>query len=204
MYTKAKIFNLALGALLLQKRISDPTTDTSNENKVLETHYDVAFRSTIEDLDLDSMSTEETLALVTADPTALWLYAYLYPANCSFFRRIQSTSNVDNRTTHIPKRISIYQGQKVIFTNEEDAIGEFIPHDISLSTLSANAGLAIAYRLAILSAPLVVGKGSLKLRESIEKQYILAKGEAQEQDRRENFSFNDESIDSEFVEARLE
>ena len=204
MYTKAKIFNLALGALLLQKKISDPETDTSNENKVLGTHYDVAFQSTLEDLDLDSTSTEEVLALVATDPNTLWLYAYLYPANCAFFRRIQSVSEVDNRTTHISKRVSMYQGQKVIFTNEEDAIAEFIPHDISLTHLSANVGLAIAYRLAFLSSPLIVGKGALKLRESIKQDYLLAKGEAQEKDKRENFSFNDESIDSEFVEARLE
>ncbi len=111
---------------------------------------------------------------------------------------------IDNRSTHIAKRVGIFEGQKVIFCNEVDAVAEMIPYDVPLSALSANAGLAVAYRLAIMSAPLATGKGAQKLISDIEKKYITAKAEAQAQDERENFVFVDERISSEFVESRLE
>lgn len=206
MYTKAKIFNLALSQLLLQRQIADPDTDFSNENKVLNTNYDSAFRSTLEDLDLDSTSTQVTLELIEEDPEDFpnWKYVYKYPSVCAFFRRIKSTAEMDNRSTHIPKRIGMFGAQKAVFTNELDAVAEIIAHDVPLGMLSATVGLAIAQRLAALSAPLIVGKGAEKLRDAIEKRYLILKAEAQEQDRRENFNFTDPEVESEFVEARLE
>lgn len=202
MYTKAQIFNLALGAMLLSRRITNTETETSNENVVLNTHYDVAFRATLEDLDLDSTSTEATLALIEVDPVTQWKYAYAYPTDCAFLRRIKSEYKLDCRYTHIPKRVAIHEGAKVIFTDQEDAIVEYVSYDVPLSTLSATVGLAIAYRLAILAAPLVTGKGAAKLVTDIQAKYMVAKAEAQEQDRRENFNFVDEAIDSEFVAER--
>ncbi len=208
MYTKAKIFNLALGALLLQRQVANADTDQSNEAKVLNQHWDVALRSTLEDLDLDSCSAPVQLELmvtfdVNANPAPLWLYAYKYPSNCAFFRRIRSCVRTDAKQTHIPKRVGLYNNQKAIFTDMASAVAEIIPTDLPLSVLSATAGLAVAYRLAVLSAPLATGKGAAKLVEQIAKSYIVTKAEAQAQDERENFSFQDDAVISEFVNARL-
>lgn len=203
MFTKAKIFNLALGALLLQRQVSNADTDKSNEATVLRNHYDVAFRGTLEDLDLDSTSTQAALELVEEDPNDLWDFAYKYPNNCAFLRRLQSSVTTDNRTTHIPKRVAIHDDKKVILTNQEDAIAEFIPLDVPLNSLSATVGLCIAYRLAVLSAPLATGKGAAKLISDIEKKYVAAKADAQSQDKRENFNFEEDEVISEFVETRL-
>lgn len=202
MYTKASIFNLALGALLLQRQIENPETDRSNECKVLLNHYDTAFRSALQDMDLDSTSSQITAELVEEGPNDLWLYSYKYPSDCVFLRRIQSLADIDNRTTHIPKRVTVKDGQKVVYTNQSEAIFEYISKDVPLSSLSASAGLAIAYRLAILAAPLVTGKGAKTLMEQIKDKYVVAKAEAQEIDRLENFNFVDPSVESEFVEAR--
>lgn len=203
MFTKAKLFNLALGALLLQRQIANPDSDQSNEAKVLGTFYDTAWQSALSDMDLDSTSTMVTLALVARDPIHGWKYAYKYPSNCAFFRRIKSCARTDDRYTHIPKHVTIFNGQKVILTNQCDAIAEMIPTDFPLSTLSASAGLAVAYRLAILAAPLATGKGAARLIAEIEKKYIVAKSEALQQDERENFVFEDPSVTSEFVAERL-
>lgn len=203
MYSKAKIFNIALGALLLSRQITDADTDTSNEAKVLNTHWNTALRSALEDMDLDSTATEVTLELIEEDPTDLWGYAYKYPSNCSFLRRIVSGERMDNRSSHIPKRVAMHDGVKAIFTNEVEAKAEIIPHDFPLGSLSANAGLTIAYKLALLAAPLATGKGAQRLIEAIEKKYAIAKAEAQDQDRRENFNFVDDEIESEFVEERM-
>jgi hypothetical protein len=202
--SKAKIFNLALGALLLQRRIANTETDTSNENKVLETHYETAFMATLEDLDLDSTSSEVTLELVASDPNDRWLYAYKYPLKCAFLRRIVSPVVTDTRATHIDKRVGIHEGQKVIFTNESEAIAEIIMNDVPLSSLSSIASLAIALRLATLAAPLITGKGAEKLIASLEKRYAVTKAEAQDHDRRENMNFLSDEEESEFVAARME
>ncbi len=187
MYTKEKIFNLALGALLLQRRIIDAATELNNENKVLNTHWDTALYATLEDLDLDGTSSPVTLALLESDPNDQWSFAYLYPSKCVLLRRIGMHANL-----------------KVIFCNEELAVAECIMADIPLTSLSASAGLAVAYRLAMLAAPLITGKGAGKLIEGIQAKYVVAKAEAQEKDGIENFNFAEDGEDSEFVEARLE
>jgi hypothetical protein len=204
MYTKEQIFNLALGALLLQREITNAATDRSNECRVLNTHYTVAFWTTLQDLDLDSTSSQVELELIETAPNDgdVWQYAYRYPSTCVFLRRLQSCSTIDNRYTHIPKRVAIHEGEKVIFTNQKEAIAEYIPSTIALSTLIAPAGLCIAYKLAMLSSALVVGKGAQKLKEELMSKYMIFKSEAQEQDRRENMNFVDEAIESEFVAVR--
>lgn len=204
MQSKAKIFNLALSALLLQRRIVNTDTDTSNEGKVLESHYEVAFMSALEDMDLDSTSSIITLELLEEEPNDLWYYAYKYPRRCAFLRRLVSGVVTDTRSTHIDKRVAIHEGQKVIFTNQMEAKAEIIMNDIPLSSLSSTAIIAISLRLAVLSAPLIVGKGADKLMKSLEGRYILAKADAQDHDRRENMNFLTDEEESEFVAARTE
>jgi hypothetical protein len=201
--TKAKIFNLALGALLLQRQIVDTDTDKSNENQVLNTYWDLAFSSTLEDLDLDSTSSPITLELITADPNEQWDYAYKYPSDCIKLRRIQSDYVVDNRDSAILKRIGMLGNQKAIFTTQESAVAEYLSDNIRVSSLSPSAALAIGYKLAWLAAPLIVGKGAKALRETNQQFYVFFKTEAQEHDRNENFNFREESLDSEFVSSRL-
>lgn len=213
MYSKETIYNLALGALLLQRQVISATTDQSNEVKVLNTYWDIAYRATLEDMDLDSTSTEVLLTLVAMDPNLalslkdqtgnIWKYAYQYPTNCAFFRRIKTQVVMDNKRTHEPKKVMMLKQQKVILCNKQYAVAEIIPYDLPIGTLSATAGIVIAHRLAMLAAPLITGKGAQKLILEIEKKYTIYKAEAQAQDERENFSFQEDCVLSEFVDERL-
>jgi hypothetical protein len=203
-YTKPKIYNLALSSLLLAKEVVDVDTDKSNEVRVLNIHYDIALESTLKDLDLDSLSTPITLELIEELTEGPWKFAYKYPSTCAFFRRIKSQAVTDTNRTHISKRVAMHNGQKVIFTNEEEAVAECIPNNIPLVALSSMAGMALAYQLAYLSAPLIVGKGAKALRDSLLQAYVVAKAEAQEDDARENFNYESDDIRSEFVAARIE
>lgn len=206
-FTKAKIYNLTLSALLLAEEVIDIDTNKTNNVSVLNRFYDIALESTLQDLDLDSLSQPITLELLadlaSTDANVPWEYVYKYPTNCVFLRRIESLVPTDNKSTHISKRTGLYEGQKAIFTNEFQAIGECIPKDVPLEALSPMAGLSVSYSLASLSAPLIVGKGAKKLRESIEQRYIISKLQAQETDSLENFNYESEWQRSEFVEARL-
>ena len=201
-YTKEKIFNLALNALLLSRQITNADTDKGNEVTILRNNYEIAFNATLEDMDLDSTSSQVTLELHAEKPNHLWDYAYKYPSDCAFLRRIQSCVEIDDRYTHIPKRVAMIASQKVILTNETAAVAEYISNLVSIASLSATAGMCVALRLAILSAPLITGKGAKTLIESLETRYKSTRAEAQEQDARENFNFTDERQMSEFVKER--
>lgn len=204
MWTKAKIYNEALGFLLLQRQIENTDTDKSNEAKVLNTHFDAAFRSALEDMDLTSTSSQVTLELLQPNPNALWSYAYKYPVDCALFRRIQSCDRMDDRSSHIPREVRMLGTTKAIFTDQVDAIGEYISANVPISSLSASAGLAVAAMLAILSAPLVTGKGARGLKQELLEKYALFKANAQEQDQMESFSYTPPWKESEFVAARFE
>lgn len=201
-YTKVQIYNLALGALLLTRRINDIDADNSTEVRVLNTHWETALNSTLEDMDLDGTSSTKALELLSINPTIHWQYAYKYPTDCTFLRRIQSYSLKDTRTSQIPRRVAVLSGQKVIFCNEPEAVIEYISTDVPLAVLSSNAGLAVAYKLAMLASALITGKSANKVKDDIQKSYAMARMEAQETDRLENATFDDAATQSEFVEAR--
>lgn len=204
MYTKTQIFNLALGALLLSRRTVNADTDSTNEVVTLRTHWDAALAHVLGDMDLDSTATQAALTLIEDYPEDFpeWTYVYRHPSNCAKFRRIKSCQIMDDRDSHIPKLIRIYDGEKAIFTNEVEAIGEMILTNIDIGELSAPAGLALAYHLAFLSSPLIVGKGAKKLMDEIYSKYLVYKASAQELDQDENFNFTDPANESEFVKAR--
>jgi len=207
MYDKAKIYNLALSALLLQRQISsDPSTDKSNEAKVLNQWYDIAFHSTLQDLDLDSTMDQVTLSLIEKDPNDLWTRAYSYPSDCVYLRRLIDVNDIkrqDNEYTHHDKQVRRFKGQKAILTDLENAAAEYISSNLGLNELNAMAGLAIAYRLAMLSVPLIVGKGAANLRQKLQQDYIIFKTEAQEKDKWENFRYVHPAYESPWVYERI-
>lgn len=203
-YTKSKIYNLALSALLLAREVSEIETDKSNEVRVLNIHWDVALESTLKDLNLDSLSSPIPLELISELDGNPWLYVYKYPTTCGLLRRLVSGTLTDNNRTHISKRVAMHEGQKAIFTNEYAAVAECLPLNVSLAAFSPMAGMALAYKLAYLSAPLITGKGAKPLRDSLMQAYIIAKTEAQEDDALENFNYESDAVRSEFVAARLE
>ena len=204
-FSKTEIFNLATSALLLSREINNADTDESNEARVLNLHWNIAFSSTLQELDLDSLSKPVTLEKIENNPdtNSPWAIIYYYPNNCAFLRRLQSRAVTDNKFTHIAKRTGIYNGFKAIYTNEDSAVAEIIPTDIDLKLLSPMAAMAVAYKLANLSAPLITGKGAKTLRESLSDTFKIYKTEAQEQDKLENFNFEEPYVRSEFVQERI-
>lgn len=211
-FTKTKIYNLALSALLLADQVSNADTDESNNINVLNTFWDIALESTLQDLDLDGLSEPITLLLLANlkdeadaayDYDSPWDYVYKYPTNCALLRRLESNVATDNRYSHISKATGQFDSQKAIFTNQYQAIGKCIPKDVPLESFNAMAGMALAYKLAFLSAPLIVGKGAKALRKDIKEEYVFAKLESQETDKLENFNYEDEWTRSEFVAERL-
>lgn len=202
-YSKEKIYNLALSALLLAREVAEVSTDTSNEVRVLNLHWDTALEATLKDLDLDCLSSSVQLELIAElNDGGPWRYAYKYPTTCAFLRRLKSCAVIDTKKTHIAKKVQLYNGQRAIFTNQFEAVAEILPFNVPLAALSPMAAMALAYQLAWLSAPLIAGKGAKNLKEEIYTQYLIFKSEAQEDDAAENFNFEPDWVRSEFVDER--
>lgn len=203
MYNKTKIFNLALAALFLQKKIADADTDTSQETKVLETNWESAFFIGLQELDLDSTSTSKALELISEKPNTFWDYCYKYPTDCAFLRRIVSELVTDDTESFIDKKIQILDGEKVILTNEPQAYIEYIPNTITAEHLTAEAAVFISLKLARMSTPLIVGKNSQMVIQMIDQRYEEALMTAKKKDNLETSIYQPEWTRSEFAKERL-
>lgn len=203
MYSKTKIFNLALNALLLQRQVIDADTDRSNEAARLRSVWEVALNSALAEMKLAETKIAADLELIEDDPNDLWNYVYRYPSHCATFLRIQSCVVRDRRSTHIRRQIGHYEGEKAIFTNEAQAIGEYITNDIELPQLSVYAGMAIAMSLASHASSLIVGKGAANLKRSINEEYLKYVALAQAQDARENEEMTADVEESSWAAARV-
>lgn len=202
MVDKVMIFNIALDALRLLHRTSDPDNDNEKSVKTLRLMFPVALSKTLADLDLNGTSTKVKLEEMP-DEHPHWERVYKYPADTAKFRRIVSPLPVDNRNTRIPFATESINGVKVILTNEPAAWGEIIPFTLNLSLLSPAAAYAVGYNLASLSASLIVGKGSTTLSQTILQNYMLYKAEAMEHDLDENLDYTRPEFDSELAQARM-
>lgn len=222
MVTKADIFNLALQTLLLNQQIINPESDKSNAAKALQSNWNIALRSALADMNLTSTATRVNLELLAKHPVHHWPFAWKYPSNCAFFRRIIGHEEVDDKDSYIPRLVTIWNGKKVIFSkhkhrrdegdfnpnpgvdgNPPPFVAEYIQTDFPLQTLQADAAVCVAHRLALLCTSLIVGKGAATLMTKIENSYKTHKALAQSVDRQESFNFETEATMSEFVRERL-
>lgn len=206
MYSKTGIFNLALSALFLQKKIADSETDTSKETLILNAHWDIAWNTGLQELDTDSISVTEALELIDETPDVHWQFAYKYPENCAFLRRLVPQDGgelTDDELSRIDKKISRFMGEKAILTNEASAYAEYIPNDISPDDLNAEEALFIAYKLARLCLPLIIGKDSDNVAKLLEARYEQAHLDARAKSAKETSIYSPDWQRSEFVKHRL-
>lgn len=203
MFDKTKIFNLALAALFLQKRVSNADTDTSTEVLTLQTLWETAYFTSLQEMDLDSTSQTKLLELVVNKPNEFWKFAYRYPSDSLLIRRIVSRRVTDDQESKIDLRIEIFNNQKLIMTDEEFAKVEYISKDIGIEFLTAEAAYAVAMRLAKLAVPIIVGTDSAKVLKSVDEMYVKAVVDAQRKDISESTIYQPEWTRSEFAKARL-
>lgn len=206
MYDKTGIFNLALSALFLQKKLSDSETDMSKEALILRSHWDAAWNIGLQELDTDSIAVTVALELLATAPDTNWDYVYKYPNNCAYFRRIVPLMGgevTDDTMSTIDRKIGRYLTNKAIFTNESEAKGEYIPNDLTPENLNAEEALFIAYKLARLCLPLIIGKDSDNVAKLLEARYEQAHLDARAKSARETNIYQPEWQRSEFVKHRL-
>lgn len=204
--TKIQAYNLTLLHLGVGKRVAS-LTENSAERTTLDLIWDDAVDELLRDFEFPWAGTKRALGLVTTkgDTGHLddnYTYAYRYPADCLYARRIDSGVRTDYRKSRIPyKIISDAQGQ-LILTDKESAVLEFT------SVLGREPARwpsdflwAVSYRKAMYAAPALTKGDPTQLGERCTFFFNLSNRKAQANAANEEQP--DQEPDSELILERI-
>lgn len=199
MYTDVIISNMALGHVGTAGTIENLQADTQPNAKTCLTFYQVALRHTLRAFEWSFAKKVEPLTKVsTLDVSKYqWRFRYQYPVDAVKFLRINSERRNDTRDTIIPFR----RFTDGIYTDRDDAIGQWIVGNVKESFFPDDFALALSHKLAALISPTVTRGDDFKKQEEQEILFmkILSQAEAA--------SANEEQQEiapaSEFERARL-
>lgn len=200
MSVKVDICNMALAALNVAKPIADVDTEKSVEAQACRLFYDPAVDVVLRAFPWPFATAMAPLALVAAQPTQEWAFAYRLPVDCLFFRRILSGSRTDTRDSIVPRRIARDGSGQLVYTDVEQAQAEWTVRITNPEEFSADFVAALQFYLAWRIAPLVTGGDPFKLGQAARRDYALALSFAAENAAAEEVA--DIPPESEFVRGR--
>lgn len=179
MASKVGIFNLALSHLSHAKAVASDT-EISEEAAACRRFYDQALEEVLRDFPWPFATKLAALGLVETDPNDEWGYSYQVPSDCLLFRRILSGTRNDSRQSRVPYRIAYGTSGAVIFTDAEDAQGEYTVRVTDTARFAPDFVQALALLLAAYIAPTVTGGDPFKLGQRALQlyQYTLTKAQA--------------------------
>jgi len=145
--SKVDICNLALMRIGHSKRISalSSTAPASQAEAYCAEFYDYARQEALRLAPWSFATAEKTLALLSSYEPTQWTYAYSYPSDCLKARRLLTGAGNDEPAFSI----GYYDGQKVIKTNQAEAILEYTIDVDDPSLYDPSFASVIAWRLAI-------------------------------------------------------
>lgn len=200
---------MALGHLKITKQIANLVTEASAEAVACRTFYNIVKQEMLEDFKWPFATKQGALTLIEDNPFPVdsmgdseWAFAYEYPATCVSFNRIIGGVRNESRLDRIPYRILINEddGSKMILTDMDQAVGEWVANLVTEDMFSASYVMALSYKLASVIAPMVTGGDPFKLGDRAFKLYDLMLIKAQ------GNALNEEQVEaepeSEFVLAR--
>lgn len=200
MASKTDIANLALSHLSVGDEIANLDTDKSERAAALRRFYDEARDTTLGAYPWPFATRMGALALVEEDPTEEWSYSYRYPSACMAFRRIISGIRQETRGTVIKYRIAGDDSGQLIYTDQEDAEGEWTAQVTDPERFPADFRLALSYYLAFLAAPRLTKGDQYKLGNRAYEAWNVTLARAQA--RAANEGVPDEPADSDFITVR--
>lgn len=165
------ICNMALSHLGISKEIAN-LNEQSKEAEACRRFYDITRQSVLKDHSWPFASKYATLALIEQNPNDEWTYAYRYPVDCLFLRRILSGLRNDTEASKIPYAISQDDAGYVILTNQDSAQVHYTI-DVSESLFTSDFALALSYRLSHYMAPRLTAGDPYKLgAQSLQKYFV--------------------------------
>lgn len=171
MSTETDISNMALAHLKIAKRIGNLRSESSNEAIACRTFYDTARDEVLRDFDWPFATKIAPLALVTAQPTPEWGYAYRYPVGCINFRKIQSGCRVLTNDNLLPWRIAADDTGLLIFTDQPNAVGEWTYQVTNTQVWPPDFVMTYSLKLSTYIAPSLTGSDPYKLGDKAEDRY---------------------------------
>lgn len=198
--SKTEISNMAISHLGTGKEIIDLDTEKSEEASVCRRFFEIAKDTVLQDCEWPFATKIASLGLIESSPNNEWDYSYSYPSDCLNFRKLQSGIRNDTRQSRIPYRIGHGDSGAIIFTDQEDAIGEYTVKITDTSRFYPDFTLALSLKLAYLIAPRLTKGDPDKMKQQIQSEYLyqlsLAKASAFNEEQM------DEQVDSQFIRIR--
>lgn len=198
--SKTVIANLALTHLGVGKDIANLETENSAEARACRRVYDTLRDEALRAFHWPFATKLANLALVEEDPNDEWDFAYAYPTDCLDFRRILSGIRNNTRQTLVPYRVANTGSQIVIFTDTENAIGEYTFRELTVERYPSDFTMALSALIAFHIAPQITAGDPFKMGpralDLYEATVTMAKANAL------NESQDEETPESEFVRTR--
>lgn len=202
MASKTNVVNIALSRIGVSKQVANVETEQSLAAQLARTIIDEDILYVLRDFPWPWATAYKNPALVagttSVNAVSDWRYAYRYPADCLFVRRIVTPSVGRSDANPAPYRIGRDAEGRLIYTNQEDAEIEYTYNVSDVSEFDALAVSQLAWKLGAGMGPALSRiKGIVEL---CMQGYEIDKTKAQS--RALNESQQEVPIEAESIRAR--
>lgn len=150
MYSKQKIYNLALKNL----KISMPINEGDKNWEVLEEYYEPAFQQVLEATAWVFAENYRKLLKLPEEPLdPNFLFAYDLPNDCASPREIVKLKNENV----IYFKVATVDNKLQLWCNRDNAVLRYTKNNVSESDFTSNFAIALSWYLAFLAAPSIAG-----------------------------------------------
>ena len=179
------IWNQALGHVGVRSSVQSQT-EATREAQHLAAIWGLSMEAELEAFDWNFLTAYRSLSALSEDAPDSWEYVYQYPSDCLRFRHVEGITRADAEP--IPYEIGNGTGgSRVIFTDEESAVGVYSKNIFDPNLWSARFCIGLAWKLAVSLAMTEIGAP----RDSTEMERIYMV----EMDRAKTQSANEEQRD---------
>lgn len=147
MPSKTDICNMALMRLAHSDRIGN-FDENSTAADILRLFYDASLDKVLRDFQWPFATKRVALALAEADPIPEFSFSYRVPSDCVMFRKVMNGVRDDRQDTRITNWYGADDQSDLIYTDEENAIGEYTFRVSDPARLPADFVTAFSYFLA--------------------------------------------------------
>lgn len=193
------IYNLALSHVGNAKECQSTTENTAEAN-ACRRYYAQTRDEILGEFAWPFARVVVALALVEADPTTEWGFAYRYPADCLTVRRILSDVRNDTRQSRVSYEIARDSEGLLIYTDRDDAVVEYTVAVDDTTQFPTMFVQAVAFKMGYYIAPRITGGDPYKLGTRAYQLYQQAMEQAA--DNAANEEQPDEPPESEFTRDR--
>jgi len=152
------VWNMALAHIGSKERISSATLDTSPQALLLRSFSSRSLNDLKRRHQWQAFSVYEELALVKECPNKHYNFAYAYPQDCLFFRKILSEIRNDDEKSRVPFARGRIRNDNdklvsVIFTDHGEPTGLWTENEDEDTNYDDDFAIAWSFRLAYFIAP---------------------------------------------------